>query len=66
MKIALDLGWTINIFYEKLNKWYILEMTHPTYSRYIEYISESKFYTIYSISNEHAEYMALNYPTLIK
>lgn len=62
MKIALDLGWTINIFYEKLNRWYILEMTHPIYSRYVEYISESNFYKIYYIPIEHAEYMDLHHP----
>ena len=62
MKKALDLGWTINVFYENLNNWYIMEMTHPRHPKYVEYISESNFYKIYSIPIEHAEYMQLHYP----
>ena len=64
MKNALRLGWTINIFYEKLNNWYILEMTHPSYFRYIEYIFESEFYEVFHIIDEHARYMDLKHPIL--
>jgi len=35
MEYALKLGWTINIFYENLNKWYVVEMTHPNYPRWV-------------------------------
>jgi hypothetical protein len=55
MEYALKLGWTVNIFYEDLNKWYVVEMTHPNYSRWVMY--PTSFSECGMIVHEHAKYI---------
>ena len=60
MEYALKHGWTVNIFYEHLNRWTVLEMTHPKFLRWVSYISDSPnmMQEIENQIEEHARYWA--------
>jgi hypothetical protein len=60
MERAIRLGWTINIFFEYLNMWTILEMTHPRFPRWVSYISDSPnmMQEIENQTEEHAQFWA--------